>query len=115
MPEKPKRGRRAAKAAAQPGGASLCLHQNSKYAFRLFISGTTVRSVKAVNQVKKLLDQLFPAGYSLEVIDLFQQPHLAGEGGVIAAPTLIKLSPPPIAKCIGELTNAEILKRLQLP
>jgi circadian clock protein KaiB len=43
--------------------------------------------------------------FELEVIDIYQQPELAREAQIIAAPTLIKMLPLPLRKLVGDLSN----------
>jgi circadian clock protein KaiB len=72
---------------------------------RLFVAGATIRSRQAVLHVQRLCDAE-PCGCKLEVIDIYQQPHLAKENQIVATPTLIKEFPRPIRRFIGNLLNA---------
>ena len=71
---------------------------------RLYIAGTSPRSVRTVESVRRLCDGRLN-GCELEVVDLYQQPGLAGADGVVAAPTLVRLSPPPARRIAGDLTD----------
>ena len=79
----------------------------AKYILRLYITGTTSRSVDAINNIKKICEKYLEDRYELEVIDLYQKPCLAKDEQIIAAPTLIKKLPLPFRRIIGDLSNKE--------
>ena len=70
------------------------------YVLRLFITGNTEKSQRAVRNITRLCEQHLHGGYDLEVIDVYQQPELAFEHQLVAAPTLFKLLPLPPRKMI---------------
>lgn len=54
--------------------------------------------------------------FDLEVVDIYQQPQLAEENQVVAAPTLLKLQPLPSRRIIGDLSDeTRVLRGLDLP
>ena len=80
-----------------------------KYAMRLYITGATPRSTAAITNLRRLCDDYLNEEYELKVIDIYQQPELAREGQIIAAPTLVKSLPLPIRKFIGDMSNTQNL------
>jgi circadian clock protein KaiB len=78
-----------------------------KYILRLYITGTTSRSVLAITNLKKICEEYLEGRYELEVIDLYQKPFLAKDEQIIAAPTLIKKLPLPFRRIIGDMSNKE--------
>ncbi len=78
-----------------------------EYVFRLFVTGTTARSSRAIANVKKICDQYLQGRYKLEVIDLYQQPQLAQSEQIVAAPTLIRRLPLPVRKVLGDMSRTE--------
>lgn len=82
------------------------LHKD-KYILRLFITGTTNKSVLALTNLKKICEEYLKEQYELEVIDLYQNPGLAIDEQIIAAPTLIKKLPLPFRRIIGDMSNVE--------
>jgi len=80
---------------------------HDKYILRLFITGTTSRSVQALSNLKKICEEYLEGKYELEVIDLYKNPLLAKEEQIIAAPTLIKKLPLPFRRIIGDMSNEE--------
>ena len=82
------------------------LKQN-KYVLRLYITGTTIRSILAIKNLKKICEDYLEGRYELEVIDLYQHPGLAKGEQIIAAPTLIKKLPLPFRRIIGDMSDKE--------
>ena len=77
------------------------------YVLRLYVAGMTPKSTRTVADVKKICDEYLAGRYELEVIDIYQQPHLAKGEQIIAAPTLIKKLPLPLRKVIGDMSDKE--------
>jgi circadian clock protein KaiB len=75
------------------------------YSMRLYVTGATPRSTRAIANLRRLCDEYLPGRYKLEVVDVYQQPHLAREGQIIAAPTLVKSFPLPLRRFIGDMSN----------
>lgn len=85
------------------------------YALRLFVAGSTVRSREAIENLRRICDQHLRGRVDLAVIDIYQQPELAGRYQVIAAPTLLKLGPPPVRRIVGDLSATDrVLRALDL-
>lgn len=80
---------------------------SERYVLRLYVTGTTPRSTRAVQNIRSLCDRHLEGRYDLEIIDIYQQPRLASGDQIIAAPTLIKELPQPIRKVIGDLSNEQ--------
>ena len=78
-----------------------------KYCLRLYVTGNTPKSNRAITNIKRICDEHLQGRYSLEVVDIYQQPVLAKGEQIIAAPTLIKRLPLPLRKFIGDMTNTE--------
>lgn len=77
------------------------------YLLRLYVSGMTPNSQKAVENVKKICEEHLKGRYELEIIDIYQQPIFAKEGQIVAAPTLVKELPLPLRKFIGDMSQTE--------
>lgn len=80
--------------------------KRARYILRLYVTGSTGRSLQAVYNLKKICEQHLP-DYDLEVIDIYKDPEAAREAQVIAAPTLVKKLPLPIRKFVGDLSNTQ--------
>lgn len=72
---------------------------------RLFVAGATDRSRQAVLRVQKMCAAELAGHYKLEVIDIYQQPKLAGKHQIVATPTLVIEFPKPMRRFIGSLVN----------
>lgn len=75
------------------------------YVFHLYVTGTNQASRRALINIKRICEKYLKGHYKLEVIDIYQKPELIGDQQVIAVPTLIKVSPLPLRKLIGDLSN----------
>lgn len=83
------------------------------YVLRLYVSGTTPRSTEAINNIMKICEEYLPGRHDLEVFDVYQQPGLTAAQQIVAAPTLVKKSPGPLRRLIGNLSDTRrILERL---
>ena len=83
----------------------LLTSELKRYVLRLYVAGQTPKSVLAITNLKRICEENLQGQYDLEVIDLFQQPHLAQGEQIIALPTLIKKLPPPLRRIIGDMSD----------
>jgi circadian clock protein KaiB len=79
----------------------------SNYILKLYVVGTTPQSVRAIENIKKVCEAHLKNRYTLEVIDLYQNPSLASGEQIIAAPTLVKYLPLPLRRIIGDMSNID--------
>ena len=79
---------------------------DARFVLSLYVSGMTPRSRLAIDNIRKLCEEYLKGRYELEIIDIYQQPALAKEGQIIAAPTLVKKLPLPLRKVIGDMGDA---------
>ena len=77
----------------------------AEYILRLYVTGSTPRSLKAISNLKKFCEEYLDGDYELQVIDMYKNPHAAREAQIVAAPTLIKRLPAPARRFIGDLSN----------
>lgn len=81
--------------------------QKENYLLRLYVTGSTPQSIRAIENIKNICEEHLKGRYELEVIDLYQKPNLAQGEQIIAAPTLIKKLPEPLKRIIGDMSNTE--------
>jgi len=81
--------------------------RDDRYILRLYVTGMTSRSSRAVSNLRAICDEYLEGRYDLEVIDIYQQPVLTKGEQIIAAPTLIKKLPLPMRRIIGDMSNRE--------
>ena len=81
--------------------------QKERYVLKLYVTGMSPQSIRAITNVKKICEEHLQGSYELEVVDLYQQPQLAKGEQIIAAPTLIKKLPHPLRRIIGDMSKTE--------
>jgi circadian clock protein KaiB len=81
--------------------------RQAKYVLRLYVSGSTLKSSRAVENIKRVCEQHLKNRYDLEVIDIYQQAKLARDEQIVAVPMLIKRLPLPLRRLIGDMSNQE--------
>ena len=77
------------------------------YILRLYVAGQTSKSLAAFANLKKICEEHLCGRYSIEVIDLLENPRLAKGDQILAIPTLVRKLPTPIRKIIGDLSNTD--------
>ncbi len=83
------------------------------FVLRLFVAGASSNSVRAIVNLKAICEQYLAGRYELEVIDVHQQSSLAEQEQIIALPLLIKVSPKPERRLIGDMSDIhKVLKGL---
>ena len=87
--------------------AAIANQSNARYLLKLYITGTTPSSTKALVNIRKICEEHLQGRYDLEVIDISQHPTLAEGEQIIAAPTLIKKLPLPLRRFIGDMSQTE--------
>ncbi len=78
-----------------------------EWSLRLYVAGQTSRSLAALRNLERLCETHLAGRYSIEVIDLLQNPKLAAGDQILAVPTLVRKLPEPIKKIIGNLSDEE--------
>ena len=74
---------------------------------RLYVAGHTDKSLRAINNLKRICKEHLEGKYTIEVIDLIERPQLAAGDQIVALPTLVRRLPEPIKKILGDLSNQE--------
>jgi circadian clock protein KaiB len=81
--------------------------EGKKWNLRLYVAGQTPKSVTALANLKRICDEHMNGEYSVEVIDLMENPQLARRDQIVAIPTLVRELPSPLKRIIGDLSNTE--------
>lgn len=74
---------------------------------RLYVAGQSAKCVAAVRNLNKFCEEHLAGRYSVEVIDLLENPRLARDDQILAIPTLVRKLPEPLRKIVGDLSDAE--------
>lgn len=88
-------------------GKRIAPPDQRQYVLRLFVTGTTLRSARAIANLRRVCEERLHGEYDLEVIDIYTQPGAAKDYQIVAAPTLVKMLPPPVRRIIGDLADEE--------
>jgi circadian clock protein KaiB len=96
-----------AKPRTKKSAAGRSSKSDSKWNLRLYVAGQTPKSLSAMNNLRRVLDQHVPGAYKIEIVDLLANPRLAKEDQIVAIPTLVRKLPNPIRKIIGDLSDEE--------
>jgi circadian clock protein KaiB len=85
------------------------------YDLRLYVAGQSPRSVRALENLRRVCDEHLAGRYRVEVIDLLVNPALARGDEIVAVPTLVRKLPEPIRRIIGDLSDTDrVLVGLQV-
>jgi circadian clock protein KaiB len=76
-----------------------------KILLRLYVAGRAPNSARAIMNLNSLCLEHFSDPYEIEIIDVLENPTLAIADHILATPTLVKVSPPPVQKIIGNLSE----------
>ncbi|MGN6249029.1 MAG: circadian clock KaiB family protein [Ginsengibacter sp.] len=85
--------------------------EGSVLSLKLFVTGASPNSAKAIANLKEIIDKYFDFKYDLEIIDVYQQPLRASKDQIIALPMLLKFFPLPVKKLIGDLSDTNKVLR----
>lgn len=86
---------------------AIAADPEEQYILRLYVTGTTPRSLRAIQNLRKMCEVNLPGRYQMEVVDIYQQPDEAQSSQIVVTPTLIKALPLPARRLIGDLSNLD--------
>ncbi len=85
--------------------AQKAADKSQVYVLRLYVTGTTKRSTRAIENTRQICDAHLKGRHELHVVDLYEHPEAASVEQVVAAPTLVKVLPSPLRRVIGDLSD----------
>ena len=86
-------------------------NEDETYQLRLFVTGASPNSTRAISNLKEICDEFLKDHYDLEIIDVHQQPLIAQAEQIIALPLLIKKGPGVERRLIGDMSDREKVLR----
>ena len=99
-----------------PARRALAAVAEAPCVLRLYVAGSTPQSSRAIRNLRAICETNLPGRYVLTVVDLYAQPELAREDQIVVAPTLVRQSPLPVRRVVGDLSNTDrVLVALDLP
>lgn len=88
-------------------GATELSRTKLHYTLRLYVTGTTPMSRRAIMNINEICAEHLAGRYELEILDIYQNPRSAQDERIVATPTLVKALPHPLRRIIGDLSNRE--------
>ena len=76
---------------------------------RLYVTGRSPKCQRAQENLRRACEENVPGRYSIEIVDLLENPRLAADDQILAVPTVVRKLPPPIRKIVGDLSDTERL------
>lgn len=83
------------------------MSRQTKYKFRLYVAGDAPNSAQAQANLIALCQTHLPDRYEIEVVDVLKEPMVALKDNVLMTPTLLKLSPDPVRRIVGALSQMQ--------
>ena len=91
------------------------LEDQQHYVLRLYVTGMTPRSTRAIHSIRSICEEFLAGRFDLEIIDVYQQPGLIRDEQIFATPTLVKKGPTPERRMIGDMSDrARVISGLGL-
>ncbi|MBS3810178.1 MAG: circadian clock KaiB family protein [Desulfobacterales bacterium] len=81
--------------------------QQVRYKLLLFVNGETAGSERALRNIRQICQEHLNQCCDLQLIDVRQNPDKVRKYGILAVPALLKLSPPPERRVVGDLSEKE--------
>lgn len=85
--------------------------KNAEYVLRLFVTGASSNSLRAISNVKRICETHLKGNYTLEIVDIYRQTSMAEADQIIALPLLIKTLPLPGRRLIGDMSDTDKVLR----
>jgi circadian clock protein KaiB len=79
------------------------------FSFRLYVADATLNSAQAMANLRAICNRYLPGRHEIELIDVFKEPDLALEDRVFMTPTLVKLTPAPVERMVGTLSQRNLV------
>ncbi len=74
----------------------------------LYLSGGKTRlSKRAITNLYEIREEHLNGRYSIQIIDIEEQPEIGSKKNIIASPPLIRELPEPVKRVMGDLSERE--------
>jgi circadian clock protein KaiB len=85
------------------------------FKFRLYVAGDAPNSAQARANLDVLCRAYLPDWHDIEIVDVLREPKRALGDRILMTPTLVKLSPSPVQRIVGTLSQTQpVLQALGL-
>lgn len=86
----------------------MALEDKTQMHLRLYVADDSLPSLQAKANLKAICREHLPdTTVSIEVVDILIDPIRCLNEGILVTPTLVKLSPPPVRKVLGTLSDTQ--------
>ena len=92
----------------------MIMNTRNEIIFNLYIVGKSPDALRMVQRLKSLLDTNIKSGYTLNVIDILQNPDVALSDNILASPTLIRVKPLPVKRIVGMVPFKNLIAEFEL-
>ena len=75
----------------------------------LFVAGRSPNSQRAIRNLEEICREYLADECDVEVVDVLEHPQRAEQERILATPTLVKKSPPPKRRIVGDLSDRELV------
>ncbi len=83
------------------------MSKRALFKFRLYVAGDSPNSTQALSNLHAICGKFLPERHEIEVVDVLCDPKRALADGILLTPTLLKLSPEPVRKIVGNLSHTQ--------
>ena len=84
----------------------------NSYEFILFVSGMSVKSVRAIENMNAIGENYLKGKFDLKIIDITTNKEASLKYGISAIPTLIKINPATLRTIVGDLSDKKKVLRI---
>ena len=85
------------------------MNKRAHFTFRLYVAGDAPNSTMAIANLKALCREHVPDRHEIEIVDVLREPNRALADGVLLTPMLVRCSPAPVRKILGNLSEPKTL------
>jgi len=78
-----------------------------KLLLQLYVSGMSLKSMEAIENIKRLCDEHLKDAFEMEIIDIYKNPEVATQEQIVFSPSLIKKLPLPKKMLVGNFSDTE--------
>jgi circadian clock protein KaiB len=76
---------------------------------RLYVTGRSPKCLRAIENLRRACEEHLAGRYSIEIVDLVENPNLGASDQILAVPTVVRRLPAPIRKIVGDLSDTDRL------
>ena len=82
---------------------------DERWNLRLYVTGRSPKCQRAIDNLRRACEDNLAGRYSIEIVDLLENPRLAVDDQILAVPTVVRMLPKPMRKIVGDLSDTERL------